>query len=79
MQLEGMEQLISGIILAILGIGIILKSKNIAEICRENKTKLFGEARYDRISEVVARLLLALVGIVAILGSFLEVCEYISQ
>jgi hypothetical protein len=75
MQLIDYEQLISGIVLVILGIVVIIKSRSIAKVCRENKIKLFGEASYDNISEAIARYILILIGVIFLLGSSLQVYQ----
>jgi len=78
MQIAGLEKLINGIVFSVLGIGVIIKSKSFAKVCRENKVRLLGEARYDDISEVIAKFLLILIGVVFILGSFLQAYQHIT-
>ncbi len=78
MSIGGLAKLINGIVLFVLGVGIIITSKSLAKGCREEKIKIFGEAKYDDISEVIARALLILIGIVFVLGSFLHIYRYLS-
>ena len=49
---------------------VLVKSKYIAKGCRLQGVKIWGGAKYDDLSELVARGLMQLVGIVFILGSF---------
>jgi len=77
MQLEGLEQLISGIVMSVLGIGVVVKRNPIARICNQHKRKIFGEGTHDHINETVVRFLLALIGIVFVLASLLQVSRFI--
>jgi hypothetical protein len=76
MQIESLEQLISGIVLSILGVGVIIKNKKFASACKESKIKLIGEAKYDNLSEAAARFFLILIGVVFFLGGFLQIYQY---
>ena len=78
MQIAGLGNLINGIVLFALGVGIVIKSKSFARVCRENKVRLLGEAPYDDISEFIARILLTLIGVVFVLGSILQIYQYIT-
>ncbi|NVL90430.1 MAG: hypothetical protein HWN69_05460 [Desulfobacterales bacterium] len=77
MQIEGLEKLINGIVMLVIGMGIIIKSKSIAKVCRNNKVKIFGEAKYDDISEFIARYGIVSIGIIGILGSFFQIYQYL--
>jgi hypothetical protein len=65
--------LVNVIILLILGVLLIIKSKSFAEACRINKVKAFGPAKYDDMSESVARFGITLIGVCFALGGLLQV------
>ncbi|MBW2021144.1 MAG: hypothetical protein JRI58_13600 [Deltaproteobacteria bacterium] len=77
MQVEGLEKLITGIVMLVVGLGIVIKSKSIAKACRDNKVKVFGEAKHDDTSEFIAKGGVILIGIVGILGGFLKIYQYL--
>ena len=77
MQIVGLEKLITGIVMLVMGLGIVIKSKSIAKACRDNKVKVFGEGNYDDTSEFIAKCGIILTGIVGILGSFLQIYQYL--
>ena len=77
MQVAGLEKLISGTVMLVIGLGITIKNKNIAKVCRNNKVKMLGKAQHDDIGELIARFAIITIGIVAVLGSFLKIYEYL--
>ncbi len=71
------EKLVNGIILLILSVCIIIKSKSIAKACRDHKVKVFGVAKYDDRSELIARCGIIFIGVCFGLGSFLQIYQFI--
>jgi len=76
MPIVGLEKLINGIVLLVLGTGIMIVSKKMARACRASKVKIFGEARYDDGSEFLARCGILFIGVMGIIGGCLLIYQY---
>jgi len=73
MSIVSLEDILGAGVFFIVGVLVLMKSRNIAKLSRLQKIRLWGEAKRDDASELIARTLVQIVGLVFILGSLFQV------